>query len=37
MKTIDDLTIRPHERLAIIDAARLLKERFSVREVILFG
>ena len=37
MKTIDDLPIKRHERLAIIDAARLLKERFSAREVILFG
>jgi len=37
MKTIDDLPIKRHERLAIKDAARLLKERFSAREVILFG
>lgn len=37
MKTIDDLPIKRHERLAIRDAARLLKERFSAREVILFG
>jgi predicted nucleotidyltransferase len=37
MKSIDDLPIKRHERLAIRDAARLLKERFSAREVILFG
>jgi predicted nucleotidyltransferase len=37
MKTIDDLPIKHHERLAVIEAARLLKERFSAREVILFG
>jgi len=37
MKTIDDLPIEHHERLAIIEAARLLKEHFSAREVILFG
>jgi hypothetical protein len=37
MKTIDDLPIKHHERLAVIEAARLLKARFSAREVILFG
>ena len=37
MKTIDDLPIKQYERRAIIEAARLLKDRFSAREVILFG
>jgi len=37
MKTIDDLPLRDNEKKAIREATRILKERFPVREVILFG
>jgi len=37
MKTIDDLPLRDNEKKAIREATRILKERFPVRDVILFG
>ena len=37
MRNIDDLTLRTNEREAIQEATRILKERFPVRDVILFG
>lgn len=37
MKTIDDLSIKDNEKKAIREATRILKERFPVRDVILFG
>ncbi|MBW1997537.1 MAG: nucleotidyltransferase domain-containing protein [Deltaproteobacteria bacterium] len=37
MKSIDDLSLRENEKKAIREATRILKERFPVREVILFG
>ncbi|MBW1961128.1 MAG: nucleotidyltransferase domain-containing protein [Deltaproteobacteria bacterium] len=37
MKTIDDLPLRENEKAAIREAARTLKERFPVEEIILFG
>jgi predicted nucleotidyltransferase len=37
MKTLDDLALRRNEKEAIREATRILKERFPVKEVILFG
>ncbi len=37
MKTIVDLTLRDNEKQAILEATRILRERFPVKEVILFG
>ena len=37
MKTIDQLQLDDREKKAIAKATRLLKEQFSVKEVILFG
>lgn len=37
MKTIDDLALRDNEKEAIRKATRMLKEKFPVKEVILFG
>ena len=37
MKTIDGLAIKDSEKKAIIQAAKMLKEKFPVKEVILFG
>lgn len=37
MKTIDDLSLRDNEKKAIREATKILKERFPVKEVILFG
>lgn len=37
MKTIDVLPLRDNEKKAIWEATRILKERFPVKEVILFG
>ena len=37
MKTIDDLSIKENEKKAIREATRILKERFPVTDVILFG
>ena len=37
MKTIDDLSLNDNEKKAIKEATKLLKKRFPVREVILFG
>ena len=36
MKTLDDLTLRRNEKEAIREATRMLKEKFPVKEVILF-
>jgi len=35
MKTIGDLSLKDNEKIAIREAARMLKERFPVRDVIL--
>ena len=37
MRNLDDLTLSRDEREAIEEATRILKERFPVRDVILFG
>ena len=37
MKTIDNLSLRDNEKKAIQEATRMLKEKFPVKEVILFG
>ena len=37
MRNLDDLTLSRNEREAIEEATRILKERFPVRDVILFG
>ena len=37
MRNLDDLTLSGNEREAIEEATRTLKERFPVRDVILFG
>lgn len=37
MKTIDDLPLKDNEKEAIREATRMLKERFPIKEVILFG
>jgi len=37
MKTIDNLSLRDNEKKAIEEATRMLKEKFPVKEVILFG
>jgi len=37
MKTMDDLSLRDNEKKAINEATKMLKERFPVKEVILFG
>jgi predicted nucleotidyltransferase len=37
MKTIDDLALSDKEKNAIREATRRLKEKFPVKEVILFG
>ncbi|MBW1982781.1 MAG: nucleotidyltransferase domain-containing protein [Deltaproteobacteria bacterium] len=37
MKTIDDLPLRHNEKKAIKEATRILKERYPVKDVILFG
>ena len=37
MKTIDDLVLNNNENTAIREATKILKEKFPVKEVILFG
>ncbi len=37
MKTLDDLSLNEREKSAIVEASRLLRERFPVKDVILFG
>ncbi len=37
MKTIDDLALKNNENIAIREATIMLKKKFSVKEVILFG
>ena len=37
MRTLDQIHLQPRDRAAIQDAARLLREKFPVTEVILFG
>ena len=37
MKTIDDLPLRENEKKAIREATRMLKEKYPVKKVILFG
>ena len=37
MKTIDNLSLRDNEKKAIQEATGMLKEKFPVKEVILFG
>ena len=37
MKTIDDLSLRDNERKALREATKLLKGKFPVKEVIIFG
>ena len=37
MRTVENLKLKKNEKSAIKEATRILKERFSVKEVILFG
>lgn len=37
MKTLDDLTLSNNEKKAIREATRMLKEKFPVRDIVLFG
>lgn len=37
MKTLDNIALRRNEKEAILEASRILKGRFSVEEIILFG
>ena len=37
MRTVEDLKLKKNEKAAIEDATRILKKRFLVKEVILFG
>ena len=37
MKTLDDLKLLCKERKAIREAAKMLKEKFPINEIILFG
>jgi predicted nucleotidyltransferase len=37
LKTLDDLTLKEREKKAIREATRTLKEKFPVKEVVLFG
>ena len=37
MRTLDDLTLRRNEKEAIREATKILKEKFPVKDVILFG
>lgn len=37
MRTLDDLSLRKKETEAIQKAARMLKERFHVKRVVIFG
>ena len=37
MRTLNDLSLKDNEREAIREATRMLKEKFPVKEVILFG
>ena len=37
MKLLDDVPLREEDRLAIEEAVTLLRRRFPVREVVLFG
>lgn len=37
MRTLGELVLKPPDRAAIEEASRLLRERFPVEEVILFG
>lgn len=37
MKSIDELNLNDREKKAITEASRMLKERFPIKEVILFG
>jgi len=37
LRNLDDLTLSGNEREAVEEATRILKERFPVRDVILFG
>lgn len=37
MRSIAEARLQPKDRAAIEDAARLLRERFSIEDIILFG
>ena len=37
MNTLDDVSLEDRERSAIIEASRMLRENFPVKEVVLFG
>ena len=37
MKTLDELTLSNNEKKAIREATRMLKEKFPVRGIVLFG
>jgi predicted nucleotidyltransferase len=37
MKKLDELRLKEHEKKAVIEASKLLREKFPVESVILFG
>jgi uncharacterized protein len=37
MKTLEQIPLKPKDREAICEAARILRQRFPVRQVVLFG
>jgi len=37
MKTIEEISLKGNEKKAILEATKMLKEKFPVKEVILFG
>ncbi|MGD0542069.1 MAG: nucleotidyltransferase domain-containing protein [Tepidisphaeraceae bacterium] len=37
MRTLDQINLKPAERQAVSDAARVLRKQFPVQQVILFG
>ena len=37
MRTLDDISLKPKDRMAVERAAAILREKFPVAEVILFG
>jgi predicted nucleotidyltransferase len=37
MKTIEEIELKPQDRVAIREAVRILRERFPVDRVVLFG
>jgi predicted nucleotidyltransferase len=37
MKTLDEINLRPNDRAAVREAAAILREKFPVEQIVLFG